>query len=106
MERMLYKVLIEGGLPKPSKQFQVLRSGIVFAQPDCEYPRWKIAIEADSYRWHGTRSDWERDRARDRVLRSMGWIVLRFSWEEIYLHPEFVLSEVDKAITVAKAANS
>ncbi len=98
MERRLYEVLVAAGLPRPRKQHKVWRNGKLFAQFDCAYVRAMIGIEADSYKWHGTRGDWDGDRARDRILRLMGWKVLRFSWEEIYFHPEYVVAEVRAAL--------
>jgi very-short-patch-repair endonuclease len=102
MEKRLFRILVAGGLPAPRKQHQVRRNGRLFAQFDCAYPSLMIAIEADSYRWHGTQTDWDRDRERDRILKLMGWWILRFSWQEVYFHPDYVVAEVRRAVEVVE----
>lgn len=45
----------------------------------------KIAIELDGHDFHErTREQAERDKSRDRLLQSDGWIVLRFAGSEIW----------------------
>ena len=57
-ERRLSRILVRAGLAEPVAQFEVRERGRVIARPDLAYPDVKIAIEADSYRWHGGRSMW------------------------------------------------
>ncbi len=50
----------------------------------------KIALEADSFEWHGTRAALDRDcRRYDELVRS-GWLVLRFSWEQVMFERTWV----------------
>jgi very-short-patch-repair endonuclease len=59
----------------------------------------KIALEADSFEWHGTRAALERDcRRYDELVRS-GWLVLRFSWEQVMFERTWVADVI--ADTVA-----
>jgi very-short-patch-repair endonuclease len=98
VERRLYRLIINAGLPVPVRQFRI-RIGSRHAYPDCAYPHFKIAIEADGYEWHeGRKSSWDHDRERDRLLKQQGWKVLRFSWEEIYFHRDYVVAEIRKAM--------
>lgn len=46
-------------------------------------PERKIAMEADSFAFHGTRSALERDCRRYNELVGLGWLVLRFAWEHV-----------------------
>jgi Transcriptional regulator, AbiEi antitoxin len=40
---------------------------------DLLWPRERVALEADSYEFHGTRQAFERDRRRDQLLRLAGY---------------------------------
>lgn len=50
----------------------------------------RIALEADSFEWHGDRAALERDCIRYNRLIARGWLVLRFSWDQVMHHPERV----------------
>lgn len=39
----------------------------------------KLAIEVDGANWHSSGSQRKRDNFRDHILRSEGWMVIRFS---------------------------
>ena len=86
-ERRLHSLLLRSGLAAPVVQFEVRIAGRVIARPDLAYPDLRIAIEADSYRWHGGRSAWERDLARRTKLAAGGWLVLHFSWRDLTERP-------------------
>ncbi len=50
---------------------------------DGAFPSLKIGIEVDGEKWHNDNDAIERDKRKDHTLWSMGWIVLRFTEEEI-----------------------
>jgi very-short-patch-repair endonuclease len=47
-------------------------------------------IEADSFEWHGKRSALASDCRRYNRFVVRGWLVLRFSWEDVMFHPDQV----------------
>jgi very-short-patch-repair endonuclease len=49
-----------------------------------------LVVETDGFSHHGDRSAFERDRARDAHLQSLGLRVLRFTWRQIIDTPAFV----------------
>lgn len=49
-----------------------------------------IAAEADSFEWHGGREALRRDARRYNSLVVHGWLVLRFTWEEVMFEPGHV----------------
>lgn len=65
-----------------------LSSGTV--SPDLTDQRLGIVLEADSFAWHGDRRALRRDCRRYNRLAIAGWLVLRFSWEDVLLHPDYV----------------
>ena len=44
----------------------------------------KYAIECDGYEWHSSKDQQTRDNFRSRRLQELGWIVLRYSGQEIF----------------------
>jgi very-short-patch-repair endonuclease len=97
-ERRLHALLVRAGLAEPVTQFEVRMDGRVVARPDLAYPDLRVAIEADSYRWHGSRSSWERDLSRRTELAAAGWLVLHFSWRDLVERPGGVVASVAAAL--------
>ena len=75
--RML-RVLSAGGLPQPVQQHWVRVGGESY-RLDLAYPEVKVAIEYDGWETHSSRSSFDSDRRRDRLLQLDGWVVLRLT---------------------------
>jgi very-short-patch-repair endonuclease len=68
----------------------VIRDGGLVIRPDLVDAAQHIVVEADSFEWHGDRASLHRDCRRYNALTIRGWIVLRFSWEDVMLQPQCV----------------
>jgi very-short-patch-repair endonuclease len=69
-----------------------IRSPGLRARPDLVDRVLRIALEADSFEWHGDRAALKRDARRYNLLVVDGWIVLRFAWEDVMFDPDYVRS--------------
>ncbi len=70
---------------------QVVISGERYSvRPDLVDVRRRIAAEADSFEWHGKRKALHADCHRYNALALDGWLVLRFSWEDVMFQPDYV----------------
>lgn len=49
-----------------------------------------IVIECESFEWHGTKAGMARDVKRYTNLARRGFTVVRFTWEEVMHHPDYV----------------
>jgi very-short-patch-repair endonuclease len=79
------------GVPGLGVRPQVLVLDEPFSvRPDLSDERLRIALEADSFEWHGNRDALKRDCRRYNLLVAHGWRVLRFTWEDVMLEPEHV----------------
>jgi very-short-patch-repair endonuclease len=78
LEMLFVRGLVAAGLPEPVLQHR-LTLGRRRCRIDLSYPDSKIAIEVDSWEYHGTRSAFDDDRARADDLVVAGWRVLRFT---------------------------
>jgi hypothetical protein len=76
-----------------------LRSGARFlGRPDLVDERLGIVLEADSFEWHGGRQALARDARRYNLMVVHGWLVLRFSWEDVMFHPDDVRAILEVAV--------
>jgi very-short-patch-repair endonuclease len=62
------------------------------ARPDLVDTDLGLVFEADSFGWHGDRAALRRDAKRYNAMVVNGWLVLRFAWEDVMFHPEYVRS--------------
>lgn len=68
----------------------VIAEGNVVVRPDLVDLERRVVAEADSFEWHGSRKALSRDCRRYNVLTLRGWLVLRFSWEDVMFAPDYV----------------
>jgi hypothetical protein len=85
------------GLPLPVSQLQ-LHLGGVDMRVDFGWPEAKVVVEIDGRRWHIESGAFQLDRTRQNALVQAGWLVLRFTVEDIRLRPQYVVAEVRRAL--------
>lgn len=67
-------------------------------RPDLVDDRLCLAIEADSFEWHGGRAALRTDAQRYNAFAVHGWLVLRFAWEDVMFHPDYVRDVLNAAV--------
>lgn len=67
-------------------------------RPDLVDEDLRIVAEADSFRWHGGRADLVKDARRYNRFVVHGWMVLRFTWEDVVLAPAEVAGILEAAV--------
>ncbi len=80
---------------------QVVVPGI--GRPDLVDEARRLVIEADSFEFHGNRRQLTRDCKRYNAFVIAGWVVLRFSWEQVMFQPAYVAACL-RAIVNPRAA--
>ena len=93
----LFGVLDRAGVERPIPQCPVRMPDGSTKYIDFGYPALKIGIDAESYRWHASRSAWERDHARNNELVALGWRVLLITWGMLHDHPDQVVDLIQRA---------
>jgi len=71
--------------------------GRFLARVDLAYPQWRIAIEYEGDH-HRERTTFRRDVARYNALRAAGWLVLRFTADDVLRQSGQVVRDVRQAI--------
>jgi very-short-patch-repair endonuclease len=78
---------------KPKRHWNVL-DGNRLIEVDLAWPEVRLCVELDGWTEHGTRAAFVRDRARDRALLRLGWVVLRYTWQDVTGDRESVIAEL------------
>ena len=64
---------------------------------DCWWPEFRLTVELDTYRYHGTRHAWEKDQRREREARKRG-DHRRYVWGDVFETPEELLADLSPAL--------
>lgn len=102
LESRLFQVLVEGGLPQPKTQYRPRWLRKVNGRVDLAYTAERVIVEGDGQRWHGTPDAFQHDRTRDNLAQISGWIILRFTWDDLTKRPEYVVTTVDRALSARR----
>src|SRR3954469_12503535 len=90
LERRFLTFLDANELPRP-----LVNESLDPFTPDFRWPNERLIVELDGFETHGTRQAFERDRARDRQLRTQGWPVTRITARQLENHPEEPAAELN-----------
>lgn len=96
LERRFMELVKQAGLPLPSQNVNLHGYEV-----DAVWKDQRIVVELDGYEYHRTRTAFERDRQRDARLQAAGWRVLRFSWRQVVMAPETVVTALRRTLTQA-----
>lgn len=104
-ESALRALTIDAVGPLLAPQIEI-RVGEVQIRADLVSEPLRMVIEADSHEFHTHRAQLVRDCWRYDELTLNGWLVLRFSWEHVMRHEEWVRSTVARAVATQRAVYS
>jgi very-short-patch-repair endonuclease len=82
----------------PVTQHRIDVDGAFLARVDLADLRLRIVLEADSFEFHGLPELMDKDCKRYDELVVEGWMVLRFSWNQVMTKPEWVRSVLERAV--------
>lgn len=88
-------------LPSPVTGARVLGKEV-----DAFWPAAKLTVEADSWRYHGHRAAFERDRDRDAAMQVGGYRVLRLTHRRMKREPEAIASQIRRLLALGGARAS
>lgn len=98
MESRLRLLIVDAGLPRPAAQHEVHDArGRFVGRVDLAYPQWRIAIEYEGDH-HRERGHFRQDVHRLNALRAAGWLVLRFTADDVLWYPGRTAAQIAAAI--------
>lgn len=104
LEDAFLRLVARAGLPTPTPQRRiVMRSGREAVRPDFDFGD-RVVVELDSEKFHTDRDTFRHDRRRQNELVQSGYVVLRFTWWDVFAAPEYVAATIATALRSAGAA--
>ncbi len=65
---------------------------------DFVWPEQRVVVEVDGWEAHRTRAAFQHDRTTTNALQLAGYVVLRFTWEDVTRRPALVAAQVRRAL--------
>jgi very-short-patch-repair endonuclease len=98
-EEAFLAIVRRAGLPDPLPQRYVEGR-----RRDFVWPRERIVVEVDGWRYHGSAQATERDAVRDNELGLAGWLALRFTRRRVVHRARDVQRDLGRAFLIASRA--
>jgi hypothetical protein len=89
LERRFLALLREHGLP-PARTNRPAGGRYV----DCRWPKYRLTVELNSYRYHASRHAFELDHRREREAYARGDDFRRYTWGDVFEDPTLMLAEL------------
>jgi hypothetical protein len=94
-------LMLLGGLPDPTVQLTVTVQGRRY-RADLGYEEQRVLIEFDGREKYDRLVDLASDLTRQNALVNAGWVVLRFTWEQVLFQPQMVLRTIRAALATPR----
>lgn len=94
MESECRLVMIDGGLPRPVLQHEVVDARGRLRRLDFAWPKHKVAAEYDSDEWHAGAEALRRDRNKLAALQDLGWTVVPVIADDVRRRPQALVARI------------
>lgn len=94
MESETRLVMIDGGLPSPVLQYEVVDARGRLRRLDFAWPAHRVAAEYDSGEWHVGMEALRRDREKLAALQDLGWIVVPIVADDVRRRPSGLVNRI------------
>ncbi len=104
MESEARLAMLDGGLPEPTLQFEIVdRDGLVW-RVDFAWPECRVAVEYEGFDWHSSPEALRRDRQKRAALEEIGWRVVSIVSHDVRRQPDVMVRRIDAQLSRALAA--
>jgi hypothetical protein len=104
MESEARLVMIDGGLPPPVLQYEVIDGSGRTWRLDFAWPECRVAAEYDGVGWHSGSEFFLRDRRRSAALQDLGWTAIAIVAEDVRRWPGQLVRRIERQLDRARAA--
>jgi hypothetical protein len=98
MESEARLVMIDGGLPPPVLQYEVVDLQGYTWRLDFAWPEHRVAAEYDGVDWHSGPGAFFRDRRRGAALQDLGWIVVPIIAGDVRCRPRELAARIERRL--------
>lgn len=103
MESEARLAMIDGGLPAPVLQYEVVDLQGYTWRLDFAWPEVRVAAEYDGVDWHSGTDAFLRDRRRAAALQDLGWVVVPIVAEDVRRRPVELVRRIETRLQRAAA---
>lgn len=104
MESEARLVMIDGGLPPPVLQYEIVDTSCRTWRVDFAWPDHRVAVEYDGVAWHSGPEAFVHDRRRYTALQNLGWVVVVIVAEDVRRRPWELVRRIEAQLARAEAA--
>lgn len=104
MESEARLVMLDGGLPPPELQYEIVDLVGRLWRLDFAWPEYRVAAEYDGVDWHSGADAFRRDRTRAAALQDLSWVVVPIIAEDVRGRPEQLVRRIESRLAGARAA--
>src|SRR5215207_6992609 len=94
MESEARLVFIDGGLPLPELQYEIVDLHGNLWRVDFAWPDYKVVAEYDSVEWHANPEGWKHDRMKTASLQECGWTTVPMVVDDVRKRPYELVSRI------------
>jgi hypothetical protein len=104
MESEARLAMLDGGLPVPELQYELLDGNGDLRRLDFAWPEHQVAAEYDGVAWHTGPEAMLRDRRRYNGLADIGWTVVAIVFEDLRYREREMVARIARQLERARAA--
>jgi hypothetical protein len=104
MESEARLAMIDGGLPIPTLEYEIVDANGELRRVDFAWPDRRVAVEYDGVDWHSDPDAMRRDRRRRAALEDVGWVVISIVFEDVRCRAWEFVARIDAQLRHAPAA--
>lgn len=97
-ERLLHGLLRRAGLTGWAANVPLQDAAGLVGYGDVVFRQALLVLEVDGRAYHSSADRFQADRSRQNRLVNAGYVVLRFTWEDLTRRPEQVIAQVRAAL--------
>jgi len=94
MESEARLVFIDGGLPLPELQYEIVDLHGNLWRVDFAWPDYKVVAEYDSVEWHANPEGWKHDRMKTASLQECRWTTVPMVVDDVRKRPYELVSRI------------
>ena len=104
MESEARLAMIDGGLPRPALQYEIVDGNGELRRVDFAWPDERLAVEYDGEDWHSGAEAMRRDRRRQAALQDVRWTVMPIVFEDVRYRAWDFVARIRRHLQLARAA--
>lgn len=105
-ESELRMLTVHAGLPAPVAQYELVVDGMLIGRFDFAWELFRLLVEVDGREHHIGEHPFQADRTRSNASQLDGWLILRFTVDDIRLRPDHVVAQIREALARPPAPRS